>query len=374
MKSVQLTAPTGSLFGGDTSDEIYFITAGFLNRGIQNVEPISNPRICPPQKDYYRVSDPQEGGGALAAQQIGLWYGKLNPNDTLYLTVVVAEQDNKQLKAIEDAVSGALNVVGGILAGDPPDKVLQIALQLASKLFDDLTQNSGDKILASFVVSIKNDGKDQPQVQWTLASPQFMNLQTPSNALTAQMTVAGHAAYPLAQYSLNASVARAISFRSKRSGKNIDVPWNSLDDSVRLQQFTAKPHTNDDSNQRWILWPQSIKLDEDKYCPWYQIINENSLKCFDVANGSTDNHAAINQYTPKQAKDQNFTFDPNRHDSFADWDNQLWGYDWHTFIINNKRCKVVDLPIYNPDISNQDGLQLQQYDENHGDNQQWQME
>jgi hypothetical protein len=134
---------------------------------------------------------------------------------------------------------------------------------------------------------------------------------------------------------INASVARAISFWSRRSGKNIDVPFNSLSDGVQLQQFTVKPHINDDSNQRWLLWPQNIRTSDAHYHTWYQIINENSLKCFDVDYGSMDDHAPINQYTMKQ--DQQF---PELDgDSTADWDNQLWSYDWTKLLICNKKAE-----------------------------------
>jgi hypothetical protein len=357
--------------GNDTSDEIYFIATGFLTQGSQS-QSIAIPRICPPQKDYYRTYDPidEPGTPALAAQQIGIWYGKLEPQQTLSLNVIVGEQDDGDLQAIKDAISGVLDVTGAIITGmNPLDKILTVA----KTIFNDLTNQGKDKMMASFVVTVTNNGKDdQPQVQWTMVTPQYMTLQTAANAFSSRIAISGHDNYVQAQYMLNASVARAIFFRSLRSEKNIDVPGNSLADGVRLQQFTAKPHTNADSNQRWILWPQSIKTSEDHYHTYYQIVNENSLKCFDVAYASLDDHAAINQYTIKQAKDQVFQELPG--DSKADWDNQLWTYDWAKLLIDNKNSrKVVDLPIYVPDTTNQDGVQLQQSDENNGDNQQWQM-
>jgi Bacterial tandem repeat domain 1 len=89
--------------GSKDRDEAYFVVVGVYSHGR-----IVIPRVSPPPpSDYYGLKAGQR------AANITLWSGDINDGESAHLIVLLREQDNAQLGAIENAVKGVAEAVVG---------------------------------------------------------------------------------------------------------------------------------------------------------------------------------------------------------------------------------------------------------------------
>jgi hypothetical protein len=120
---------------------------------------------------------------------------------------------------------------------------------------------------------------------------------------------------------------------SQHSGKCLDVAGGSTDDHAKVQQF----HCHDGKNQLWILERNG------------EIVSLNSGKCLDVPSASLDDNILLQQFACHGGP------------------NQLWRATPRGEIINVNSGKCLDIP--SGDVADQ--VQLQQFKCNYGTNQQW---
>lgn len=134
------------------------------------------------------------------------------------------------------------------------------------------------------------------------------------------------------------------------SGKHLDIPDAALADGVIVQQYTE----NNGDNQLWSLLPTPGG--------YYSIVNKHSQKVLDVPNGSNVDQVKIQQYENHHGQNQQWRLLPVAGGFFP-----MGGSLYE--IINRQSRKVLDIP--NGQVK--DGIQVQQYTENGGDNQKWKL-
>jgi hypothetical protein len=126
-------------------DEAYFVLAGASSRGA-----IKSPRISPPPpEDYFGLHAGEH------ADNIVLWEGDLAEGESAFLNVLLREQDNAQLGAIEDAIQGVAAVVLGVITANP-GIITGGAGKLAGSLGELVASLSadGDQTIGGFSVGV----------------------------------------------------------------------------------------------------------------------------------------------------------------------------------------------------------------------------
>jgi len=138
---------------------------------------------------------------------------------------------------------------------------------------------------------------------------------------------------------------------NQHSGKLLEVAGASLGDGAKVQQHTA----NDGNNQLWKLLHHP-----DGY---YTIVNNHSQKVLDVPDASSADNVKIQKFEQNGGSNQQWRLMPVLGGFFP-----LFGSVYE--IINTHSRKVLDIP----SGSVNDGIQVQQYTENGGDNQKWRLQ
>jgi hypothetical protein len=141
----QITCRTPTETGINDHDEVYFLVAGSTSTG-------KKVRVSPkgPAQDYFSMA----AGDSL--HEIVLWQDDLEDGKDAFLIVFVREQDNAQLQAIEDAVTGGISLVVSIATGSGGGAVGALA-QLGHAAFE-LAQSlssDGDQTIGVFAVRIR---------------------------------------------------------------------------------------------------------------------------------------------------------------------------------------------------------------------------
>ncbi|HEY3198110.1 MAG TPA: RICIN domain-containing protein [Nitrospirales bacterium] len=131
---------------------------------------------------------------------------------------------------------------------------------------------------------------------------------------------------------------------NQNSGKCLDVAAGSLNDQANIQQYAC----NNGANQRWLLRPVSTGE--------YQIIAEHSGKCLDVAGGSQADQANVQQYGCHQGANQRWRLTPVGPDVYQ--------------IAAASSGKCIDVT----GGSKADQANVQQYGCHTGPNQRWQIQ
>jgi hypothetical protein len=137
----------------------------------------------------------------------------------------------------------------------------------------------------------------------------------------------------------------------RASGKVLDVPGNSPQPGLQIQQWEE----NGGPNQRWEVFPAVGSS--------YFIRSLGTRLMLDVSGFGTANGTPIDQFPDKRS-----IGDPN-----IDTRNQQWNIipvdNGYYKIVSVWSGKVLDIPGFSQD----NGAKLQQFDDNGGTNQQWQL-
>ncbi|BFU42500.1 RICIN domain-containing protein [Krasilnikovia sp. MM14-A1004] len=77
------------------------------------------------------------------------------------------------------------------------------------------------------------------------------------------------------------------------SGKCLNVPGGSLNNSVKIIQYTCTTDSSSAKNDRW----EQVWVKNANGYSWYEIVNQNSHKCLNLPNGANANGTQLIQYT-----------------------------------------------------------------------------
>lgn len=197
LKCLRTTDVSGStLFGlgSNDRDEVYFVVAGASSSG-----KIAKPRVSPPApEDYFGIK------ARRSVKDIVLWEGDLSEGQEAFLTVLVREQDNAQLTAIEDAVTGVVATVAGVFSQNAQLTTAGlIKLGEAAKHLVDSLVNDGDQTIGAFTVKVKV--QSGLVVEWAPVSNASTKIQS-SNGPSAVMGLRG----ANSRYTLNAGIPESL--------------------------------------------------------------------------------------------------------------------------------------------------------------------
>jgi hypothetical protein len=144
---------------------------------------------------------------------------------------------------------------------------------------------------------------------------------------------------------------QAFKIVNRWSGKVLDVPDSLTGNNVIIQQYKY----NGGENQQWQVIPVA-----GSYGAYYRIRNRHSQLVLDVPNESEIDNEKIQQYEQTTGLNQQWRLVPVAGGLFP-----LTGSYFK--IINRKSRKLLDVP----ESSTADQVQIQQYHDNGGPNQQW---
>lgn len=304
-----------------------------------------------------RVSPPppEDYYGLKAGQRahnIQLWQGYLGNGESAFLTVLIREQDNAQLQAIASAIRGGVLGLGAIFVSPALGPEALEALKDAAKELVDSLADSGDQTIGAFSVRVTNRGQNFT-VDWdTVATTTIVS--PPPHTGPSKLF---HATGSTANYTVRASVQRPHlpMIVNRNSGKCLDVADGSLADQANVQQFMI----HGGSNQRWLLKPlgfaPALPVSPLPW-PYYALLADHSGKCLDVAGNSADDQANVQQYAPHYGGNQSWIFVPIDSQDFV--------------LVNLQSHKVLDIT----GGSLADGANVQQFRYHGGLNQRWRLQ
>lgn len=284
---------TTDAFLGNTDDEVYFIVGGIISDAKGLIRTINLPRISPQSLSPGCTScnDYFAFPKNKEAFDIPLWEDFIGRGQTALLTVLVSEQDNAQLNAIGDAISAGLATLGALAGLPTGDLAIAKFKDLASSLPASINAQA-DQIIAAYVVRIENvDGVFTVTWESTLGANTL--IASPKNATTSMIAKGGSSDYVI---TTSATRPPLPSVGVSQTGMCLDVADGSLNDQAKVQQYPC--HYG--PNQRWRLAPRGGTVN-----PWsipslllyYSFINDHSGKCVDVAGGSALMGAKVQQFT-----------------------------------------------------------------------------
>jgi hypothetical protein len=155
-----------------------------------------------------------------------------------------------------------------------------------------------------------------------------------------------HRLWPAAQLTPTSTPSLpAFEIVNANSGKCLDVAQGSGADNANVQQFTC----NGAGSQKWLLRAGAGES--------YEIVNVNSGKCLDVAQGSTADNANVQQLACHGASNQKWRFE--LYEETAD------GTSYVVISVNSDKCLDVLMD------STEDNANVQQYTCHRGPNQRW---
>jgi hypothetical protein len=193
-------------------DEAYFVVAGASSHGA-----IKSPRISPPPpEDYFGLHAGEH------ADNIVLWQGDLAEGESAFLNVLLREQDNAQLGAIEDALEGVAAVVFGAITTNP-GIIIAGAGKLGGSLGELVASLSmdGDQTIGAFSIGVT---VHSGEVSCIYAAGTNTSLQT-QNGLAAAFHLTGSGADYTVSVSVPDPVVRFVGVY--RAGNDGYALWNS---------------------------------------------------------------------------------------------------------------------------------------------------
>lgn len=315
-------------------DEVYFTLAGSTSHSV-----IERPRVSPaPPEDYYGLKAGQ------TARNIRLWQGFLGEGEYAYLVIVIREQDNAQLSSIVGVVKGAALAIGAIFVDPSLGAEAVGELTNAAKSFVNSLSADSDDVIGAVTARIRVQGQGFT-VEWGAVSDVAIASQN-TTAASFEATGSG-TRYVVRMSAQRPSLPMIV---ARHSGKCLDVAGASMADQANVQQFTP----NGGSNQRWFLKLLGVAPAAPISwlpMPYYAIIAEHSGKCLDVAGGSKEDQANVQQYTPHYGPNQSWFLIPTG--------------EGDSVLLNLHSQKVLDVV----DDSMADHANVQQFTYNGGPNQ-----
>src|SRR5215217_6864897 len=208
----------------NTADELYFALAGSTSQA-----QIEVPRVSPPPpQDYYGLGVNQR------ARDIKLWQGYVGQGHYAYLAVVLREQDNAQLGAIVDAVTGAALGIAAIFVDPALGPAALSKLKSAASTFVNSLSTDGDQNIGAFAVRVHNEGATLA-VDWAPITAATLAAQT---GLAATFDLTGSGAHDTVR--VRVQQPRLPQVVNVHSGKCLDVVDASLADQAKVQQYPKK--------------------------------------------------------------------------------------------------------------------------------------
>lgn len=154
------TTERGSIIDDNDRDEVYFAVTGGVG-SVSGHRPIEASRISPPPpEDYYKFWN------QTRIHDIELANFAVDLGESALVTVVVREQDNAELPAIQKAAEAAAAAVAAYFSGDP--QVAKLAAERAAeaaKMFYDALKQDRHQNIGSFAVRI-TDRDGQHEIDW----------------------------------------------------------------------------------------------------------------------------------------------------------------------------------------------------------------
>jgi ricin-type beta-trefoil lectin protein len=271
--------------GLNDHDEVYFTVSGS-----SQYAPIQISRVSPlGSRDYYDLP------AGKKVDNIELWVGNLRNGESVYLAVLIREQDNAQLGAIAKLAEAGARTLGAIFLDPSLGPEALLALKDGAVSLYQSFANDGDQTIGGFTVRIKNDYGNIVAIWDALPDTAIVSFP-PHTGLSAEFDANGSAAHYIVRTSLVRPQLPMIVNRN--SGKALDVVGGSLEDQAKVQQYTI----HGGSNQRWFLKPTGIVAGVPY--PHFAIIADHSGKCLDVPGGSKEDRVAIQQFTPHDGNNQ----------------------------------------------------------------------
>ena len=287
--------------GWDRTDEVYFTVAGVTGDNAA----VSLPFILlPPHGSPYGMRE-QRAGGPSHFRNIPLWDGHwqyLVGGQYAFFAVFVRERDVEPLTLRSDVNNAAAEMRQVRLNPALTEEAAVAQLESAAlRLYYNLLSDTDD-ILAAFTVRIRRPGlnpglastwKQLDSTSWYLQSNWGARFYRSVDYSATVDEWVGWA------YEISANIQQLVSpVVSRHSGKCLDVANAALLGGANVQQYACSGsvpgyvgYYDEKPNQQWILNPSYPELGST-----FSLISLNSGLCLDVAAGSREDGANVQQY------------------------------------------------------------------------------
>jgi hypothetical protein len=365
--STESTCPTSQwpsvCVGWDRRDEVYFTVAGVTG---QNAA-ISLPYIpLPPHGSPYGMRSPQDGGPSTF-RNIPLWDGhwqSMAAGQFAFFVVFVRERDSEPLTLASD-VQNAANQMRQVRVGTQlsQDAAVGQLESIARRLFENLSSDTDD-VIAALTVHIRIPTLN-PAVMATWKPLDTTASPFAQSSWSAKFYRSHNCCFIGWGYETMMNIQQLISpVVNRNSGKCLDVVNADLRGGANVQQYACSgrypgyySYYDATPNQQWILNPWFPDVDNA-----FSLISVNSGLCLDVAGGSVDDGANVQQYAC-----QRLGFDSHQQWRFNPTYSPTPPYATGLEMRNVKSDKCLDVA----DASLVDGGNVQQFTCHRGTNQLW---